>query len=196
MKAARGFTLVEILVAVALLGLVAVLAYRGVAALVDGEVRLAGEARHWRTLDAALARIEADLRQAQPRAVRAGGAIEPAWVAAVEANGSSAVAFSRAGAEFDAEPGVAGQRIGYRVRDGVLQVVFWPELDRANAGETGAQAWPLVEGVATLRIEHLGERDAWSTVWPRPGETALPRGVRVQLTLVDGAVVERWFALR
>lgn len=196
MKAARGFTLVEILVAVALLGLVAVLAYRGVAALVDGEVRLADEARRWRTLDAALARIEADLRQAQPRAVRAGGRTEPAWIAAVEANGSSALAFSRAGAEFDAGPGVAGQRIGYRVRDGVLQVLFWPGLDRENGGEAGAQAWPLVEGVAALRIEHLGERDAWTTAWPRPGGAALPRGVRVQLALADGAVVERWFALR
>ena len=36
----RGFTLVEILVALALLALVAVLAYRGTASLVDGETRL------------------------------------------------------------------------------------------------------------------------------------------------------------
>lgn len=192
----RGFTLVEILVALALLGLVAALAYRGIAALVDGETRLTAEARRWRTLDAALARLEADLRQAVPRAARAGEAKEPAWLADVERNGSSALVFSRAGPEFDPDPGVAGQRIGYRLRDGTLQVVYWPALDRASGGDGEAQAWPLVEGVAVLRIDHLGEKTAWRAAWPQPDEPPLPRAVRVHLTLASGETIERWFALR
>lgn len=196
MKRSGGFTLVEILVALALLALVAVLAYRGVAALVDGEARLADEARRWRTLDAALARMEADVRQALPRAVRAGATTEPAWIAAVEAHGGSAIAFSRAGSEFDAEPGRAGQRIGYRLRDGALQVVYWPSLDRAQPGEAGARTWTLAEGIAGLRIEHLGERGPWVPAWPQTDEPALPRAVRVQLTLASGESIERWFALR
>jgi len=80
-RGARGFTLVEVLVALAILAITAALAYRGTAALVDGEVRLTAEAARWRTLDAVFARLEADLRQAQPRAVRAGAAREPAWIA-------------------------------------------------------------------------------------------------------------------
>jgi general secretion pathway protein J len=196
MTRSRGFTLVEILVALALLALVAVLAYRGVASLVDGETRLADEAQRWRALDAALARMEADIRQAIPRAVDAGTTREPAWIAALESHGASAIAFSRAGAEFDAEPGIAGQRIGYRLRSGTLEVVYWPGLDRARAGDAGAQAWPLVDGVAQLRIDHLGERGAWLPSWPQPGEGALPRALRVTLTLASGEAVERWFALR
>lgn len=196
MRAARGFTLVEVLVALALLGAVAVLAYRGVAALVDGEVRLAGEARHWRTLDAAFARLEADLRQAVPRAVRAGAATEPAWLSAVEPHGASALAFSRAGTEFGDEPGRAGQRIGYRVRDGVLEVVYWPTLDRAQGGPAGAQAYPLAEGIAQFRVEHLDARGTWHVAWPQPGEAALPRALRVRFVLANGTAVERWFALR
>jgi prepilin-type N-terminal cleavage/methylation domain-containing protein len=39
---ARGFTLVEALVALLILAIVAVLAYRGTASLTDGEARLVG----------------------------------------------------------------------------------------------------------------------------------------------------------
>jgi general secretion pathway protein J len=192
----RGFTLVEILVALGLLALVAVLAYRGVASLVDGETRLAAEARRWRTLDAALARMEADVRQALPRAARVGAATEPAWLAGVEAHGASAIAFSRAGPEFDIEPGIAGQRVGYRLRDGALQVVYWSALDRARSGDTDAQAWPLIDGVAAFRVDHLSTRGQWGTSWPLASEAALPRAVRVHLTLASGEAIERWFALR
>src|SRR5688500_3706970 len=47
-RAAHGFTLIEILVALAILALTAVLAWQATAALVDGEVRLSGEATRWR----------------------------------------------------------------------------------------------------------------------------------------------------
>jgi len=192
----RGFTLVEILVALGLLALVAVLAYRGVASLVDGETRLTAEARRWRTLDAVLARMESDVRQAVPRAARAGSTVEPAWLASVESHGASAFAFSRAGPEFDVEPGVAGQRVGYRMRNGALEVVYWPALDRPRGGDADAQAWPLVDGVAGLRVDHLTARGEWVTSWPQTGEAALPRAVRVHLTLASGEAIERWFALR
>lgn len=196
MKRPRGFTLVEILVALGLLALTAVLAYRATAALVDGESRLAAEASRWRTLDAALSRLEGDMRQALPRAVRAGDATEPAWLAARESNGATAMVFSRAGPEFTAEPGIAGQRIGYRLRGVALEVVYWPALDRVRAGEDGLRAWPLIDGVAGFRVEHLGEGGAWFAAWPQPGEPALPRALRVHLTLASGEAIERWFALR
>jgi general secretion pathway protein J len=192
--ACRGFTLVEVLVALAILATTAVLAYRGTAALVDGEVRLASEATRWRTLDTVFTRLEADLRQAQPRPIRVGAAREPAWLAATEAHGSSAIVFSRAGPEFDADPGAAGQRVGYRVREGALEVVYWPGLDRAP--ETRETAWTLMRGVTRLRIDHLGTDGGWRDTWPRSGEPALPRAVRIRLALDSGEVVERWVALR
>ena len=69
---ARGFTLVEALVALVILAIVAVLAYRGTASLTVGEAQLAAESARWRTLDAVFTRLEADLRQALPRPVRHG----------------------------------------------------------------------------------------------------------------------------
>jgi len=52
----RGFTLVEVLVALVILAVVALLAYRATAAMTDGEARLAAESERWRTLDRFFAR--------------------------------------------------------------------------------------------------------------------------------------------
>jgi general secretion pathway protein J len=189
----HGFTLIEVLVALALLALTAVLAWQATAALVDGEVRLSDEAKRWRTLDLAFARLEADLRQAQPRAVKTPSGTEPAWIAATEANGASAIVFTRAGPEFDVDPGAPGQRIGYRVRGEALEVVYWPSLDRARDEST---AYRLVDGVAAFRVDHLASTGQWMGGWPRFGESSLPRAVRVLLTLASGETIERWFALQ
>lgn len=188
-----GFTLIEILVALALLALTAVLVWQATAALVDGEVRLSGEAKRWRTLDLAFARLEADLRQAQPRPVRTPSGLEPAWIAAIEADGTSAIVFSRAGPEFDADPGAAGQRIGYRIRDQGLEVVYWPTLDRSS---NASVAYRLVDGVASFRVELLASGGQWISAWPRSGDADLPRAVRVLMTLQSGEILERWFSLR
>jgi general secretion pathway protein J len=192
---ARGFTLVEALVALLILAIVAVLAYRGTASLTDGEARLAQESARWRTLDAIFTRLEADMRQAVPRTSRHGERIEAAWSAvSLDSSGDTALVFSRAGPEFGLEPGVAGQRVGYRVRDGTLEVLFWPQLD--NVGNGAPVVYPLAAGIARFRVAQLGSDGRWSPGWPLRAGDDLPRAVRVELTLVDGTVIERWFALR
>src|SRR5262249_49004907 len=64
-----GFTLIELMIALAILGLVAVFGYRALASLTDSEAQLSAEAQHWRELDGLFARLEADMREALPRDV-------------------------------------------------------------------------------------------------------------------------------
>lgn len=191
---ARAFTLFEVLIALAILAVTMLLAYRATAALTDGESRLTSEASRWRTLDATFARIEADMRQALPRAARAGDRIVPAWSGTLDAAGNSDLTFSRAGPEFSYEPGLAGQRIGYRLVQQRLEIIYWPELD--NPSDAKPSAYALLDDVAALRLDYLTRQGAWSPQWPVFGESALPRAVRLRLTLVDGSMFERLFALR
>ena len=192
---ARGFTLIEVLLALAIFGVISVLAYRATAALTDGEARLSAEAQRWRNLEALFARFEADIRQAIPRDSRTGSRSEPAWLAlAADGAGNAALVFSRAGAEFADEPGIAGQRIGYRLRGHAVEIAYWPQLD--NAPDRQPAVYTLVDGVTAFRIAYLSRGGAWRDSWPLPGEAALPRAVRVELTLDSGEVIERWFALR
>jgi len=189
-----GFTLIEVLIALAILALVAVLGYRALSALTGSEAQLAEEARHWRDLDGLFARLEADMREALPREVRTGAGSEPAWVGDVDATGNAALRFSRAGPEFGIETGSPGQRIGYRWRGGAVEVLYWPHLDQPAA--VAPQSYALASGVAQFRVDYLDTRGGWRDRWPVTGEPAVPRAVRVAMTLDGGAIVERWLALR
>jgi general secretion pathway protein J len=189
-----GFTLIELLIALGILGLVAVLGYRALAALTESEAKLAAEAAHWGALDALFARLEADARAALPRDVRTERGAEAAWVGDIDKAGDATLRFSRAGPEFAAEPGSAGQRIGYRLHNGAVEVLYWPFLDQPSTAVP--EAYALIGDVAAFRVAYLDARGAWRERWPALGESAIPRAIRVELTLAGGEVIERWLALR
>jgi general secretion pathway protein J len=191
----RGFTLVEALVALLILAIVAVLAYRGTAAMTSGEAQLAQESARWRALDTVFTRLEADLRQAIPRASRHGDTLEAAFSSLpLDAAGNDALVFSRAGPEFTVEPGMAGQRIGYRLRDGTLEVLFWPQLD--NVANAQPATYALIGGITAFHVVSLAADGRWSDRWPLRADDGLPRAVQIELRLADGTAIERWFALR
>jgi len=195
MRARRGgFTLIEVLLALAIVAVIALLGYRALAALSESETRLTAEATRWRTLDLFFARLEGDLREAVPRQARLGASRMPPWVGATDALGNGMLEFSRAGPEFTLEPGSAGQRIAYRYDAGTVQVLYWPGYDRPREAQPAAYA--LVGDVARFRLSYLASSGNWVDAWPLPQAPDLPRAVKVELTLASGEVIERWLALR
>jgi general secretion pathway protein J len=194
----NGFTLLEVLIAVAIVAVIALLGYRALAALSDAETRLAAEATRWRTLDLFFARLEGDMRQAVPRTARSGSMREAPWLGYIPGSGDnggdSVLAFSRAGPEFTLEPGSAGQRLGYRLRDRSVEVLYWPSYDRPQDAQ--ATSYALLADVEHFRLTYLARDNAWVSNWPVAGDSDLPRAVRVQLTLSTGETIERWLALR
>jgi general secretion pathway protein J len=189
----RGFTLLEVLLAIGIVALIAALGYRALSALSESETRLTAEATRWRALDLFFARLEGDLRQAMPRPARLSDQFEPALLASADAAGNSLVEFSRAGPEFALEPGSAGQRLAYRLRDGAIEILYWASYDRP----VGVDPTPytLLSGVSRFQIVYLTQSGAWADSWPVTGEAPLPRGVKVDLTLTSGEAIERWLAL-
>lgn len=191
----RGFTLLEVLIAVAIVAVIAVLGYRAIAALAQSESRLSAEAARWRALDLFFARLEGDLRQAVPRGARLDDVREAAWLGTIaDSDANAALSFSRAGPEFNVELGSAGQRLAYRFRDGIVEVLYWSSYDRPSRAE--ATAYPLLADVARFRLAYLTTSGVWVDTWPVTGDAEVPRAVRAQLTLANGDVIERWLALR
>jgi general secretion pathway protein J len=190
----RAFTLLELLIALAIFALTAMLGYRALGSLTETETRLAAEGERWRALDGFFARLESDMRASVPRDARLGTTTEPAWLGGEDALGNAELRLSRAASEFGLDAGGAGQRIGYRLRDGNVEVLYWPRFDRRV--DAVPLAYVLIEGVTRFRIDYLDGLGIRRDRWPTLGEAALPRAVRVELALDGGEVIERSLVLR
>ena len=182
-----GFTLIEVLLALAIMATLAITGYRALSGMLEGEQRVAQERERWRELDLFFARIEHDLGHALPRAYRIGNAGMPAMYLR-----DDAIAFVRG------TPGAVPQRIGYRWNEGRIELLYWPQLDAPAANAPAA--YPVAEGVDSWRISFANRNGQWVKRWGEPGpqvdEPQLPRGARIELTLHDGTRVERVLALQ
>ena len=187
-----GLTLIELIVAVALLALLTVMAYRGLDSMTRANDRTLAESERWRATTLLLERFGADVSQPARRPVRgAAGAPLPAWWgrAMTEPDGADAqFEFSR-----KSPPGRDESRLGYRLRGGKVELLVWRVLDRGPASV--AEVYPLLENVSALLFRHLDARGVWQDHWPLSDTEPLPRAVSIELTLADGPSVKRIFAL-
>jgi type II secretion system protein J len=84
------------------------------------------------------------------------------------------------------------RRVGYRLRDGMVEYLLWPAARAASAQPSSAHA--VLGGVAELRFTALREDGSWTPVWaPR---AAPPRAVAVELVLSRGERITRLYPLR
>lgn len=192
MRIARGFTLVELLVALLILSLLSLMSYRGLGAVLDARAHIAQEAAKWRRVAAFSARFQHDVQLASPRPVRTASGSAPAWIGRPEAAGGPRLEFSRfAAAEGDDAP----RRIAYGLNEQQqIELWIWPGLDVAP----GAQPvrYPVLGGVAKLELHYLDADLAWVAAWPRsPRDAAIPRAVRLRIVHASGEEIVRVFAL-
>jgi general secretion pathway protein J len=188
----RGFTLVEVMVAVALFALAAALALGGMNAITRARGQLQAEAERLAALQLAVGMAERDLRGVALREVREGyGQLLPPLLGAragLELSRHASTGLLREG-RADLE------RVAYRVQDGRWLRLRYPVLDRVPASEPLVDQ--LLEGVESVDWRYLGRAGAAPLdAWPPPrGGEALPRAVELRLTLRDFGEIRRVFEL-
>ena len=188
---ARGFTLIEALLALAIFGVIAVLSYRATASMAEGEARLSAEAQRWRTLESLFTRFEADIRQAIPRGARAGAQREPAWV------GTRSTARARL-------PSRARDRSSCRARRRRAAIRLSLERQHARARVLAAIDHEADGSRRSIRSSAASPDSTSSTSRARAVAQPLaaawrgrpPRAVKLTLTLDDGSRIDRFFSLR
>ena len=183
----RGFTLPELLVAVALLGIVSIMAWRGVDGLQRTVQHREVATARWREVARGLDKVVIDLRQVTVHPLSIDQQPPSAWHGQPGQDGDT-LQFLRAPL-IDGQP---LQRMGYRRRDGRLEMLLWPA---GSAADAPPQAEPLIEAVAGFEVRFLGGDLRWHDVWPLKQLDPVPRAIAVRIALAEGGQLERVVAL-
>lgn len=194
---AKGFTLIEVLIAVTIFAVMSAFAYRALSSILTARERVAEENQKWRSIATFFARLEMDLTNAMARDIRnSNNLIENAFVGsqtfAKETEGQ--LMFTRMGLPGASGTLAAPQRIGYRIKNGTVEELIWPVLDQAP--RTVPSVYTVLNGVSTLKLRYLSQSNSWQESWPPPSigqSTApkIPRAVSVELNLESGEAITR-----
>lgn len=188
---ARGFTLLEVLVAVAIFAIVGVLAMGGYNELVKQSGIVESNASRTREIQSAVQRMAQDFAMLEPRPVREplGDTVEPALRS--DTRTENLVDLTRSGwANPAGMTRSTLQRVTYRLQDNELRRAYWNALDRTLTAEpTGAV---LLKKVRTVSFRFMDQNQSWHDQWPPLGYSG-PDAGRVRPIAVEITVeLEDW----
>jgi general secretion pathway protein J len=193
----RGFTLLELLVAMAIFAILGTLALSGYTELQRQSEYAEQRLERTREVQRAIQAIAQDLGQIEPRPVREplGETVLPAVLATESIE--YGIQFTRAG--WSNTAGLARptlQRVGYRLDGEGLWRDHWPVLDRTLVMEPVRVK--LLTQVRTVRFRFMNASREWVDRWPANDGTALtgserlrPAAVEVTIELEDWGVIRR-----
>jgi general secretion pathway protein J len=199
----RAFTLVELLIALAIFAIMAVMSYRTLDSLFQTRRHLSDETARLRDVALLFARLDDDFTTLLDRRTRTADNLPDdalRLTALVPGADDATLVFTRSG--FAGSTGLAAtpQRVGYRLKDGTLELLLWPSLD--SAPRTAPQAYPALGQVREAKWRAMDRAGNWQNVWrstpvggvAAPG--AYPAALELAITLASGEQFLRIFALR
>lgn len=190
---ARGFTLLEVLIAISIFALIGLGAYRLLTTVTSTHDRVRTAVDEFSELGRAMTFIERDLYQVTARPVRDEyGETLPAFMAG---GGVYPLEFTRTGWNNPAGlPRSNLQRVAYDVDDeGRLIRYFWRVLDRAEDSEPIDQV--LINDIRDFRVRLFNAEGEARDSWSDPGIPPLPTAVEVTLSTEAVGEVRRLFPL-
>lgn len=194
----RAFTLIEVLVAVAIFGILAALAYGTLSRTLTSADILTLRMERLADIQRAVRYLGDDFMQMAPRPVRdeLGDNFVPTLSTDFESNFS--VELTRGGWSNPAGlPRGTLQRVAYRLEERELIRYHWPVLDRTLSNEPIAHV--LLDEIDSIEFRFMQENGEWTDQWPpstRAGPLGLrlrPRAVEIVLALADEGEISRLF---
>ncbi|MES9855576.1 MAG: type II secretion system minor pseudopilin GspJ [Sedimenticola sp.] len=193
-----GFTLLEIMVAMAVFAVLSAMAYGGLQSVLQSRQGLQGASERLSRLQLALLLVERDLGQLSMRSVRVS---DNKPLAAMQSPADdNLIEFTSGGwANPLAGPRSSLRRIAYGLEQQRLIRSTWAVLDRTYSMEPLSAT--LIEGVTELSLRMLDSKGGWHTRWPlskaQGGDLigASPVAVEVTIELEDMGSIRRLIPL-
>lgn len=192
-----GFTLLEVLIAVAIFVIVGTLALGGYNQLVKQSEIVERSSARTRAVQTAVQRMVQDFATLEPRPVREplGESFQPALRA--DARSEQLAELTHSGwSNPSGIPRSTLQRVAYRLdENGRLRRDYWYVLDRTLAMEPVSTV--LVDKVETLELRFMDNNGRWHEQWPPLGYSApdaqriRPIAVEITLELEDWGEIKR-----
>lgn len=191
-----GFTLIEVLVALAVFGIMSMLAYAALGSTLSNADYLGERMDRLQSVQRTLRYLSTDLMQAAPRPVRSdlGDTFDPALESSLGSD--FPIQLTRGGWTNPAGlPRGTLQRVAYRIEEDELVRYHWNVLDRTFANEPIATV--LLDGVEALEFFFYQANGEVSQIWPpqiqqgAPGLRLRPRAIEIVLRLTDQGEIRR-----
>ena len=187
----RAFTLVELLVALAIFALISGFAYRGLNAMLESREALQKDARKWRDVALFVGRFERDLGAVLMRTATgsSGTPLPPVSSTLDTPSQGEGLAVTRSGSPLQENALAAPQRVAYRLRDGHVERLTWASVDAAPREEPVAVTVLAPAKALTFRFMDPASGE-WRTVWPS-GPALMPAAVELTVELASGERIVR-----
>jgi len=187
----RGFTLLELLIAVAVFAVMSVMAYGGLNNVILNSSHAKAALERLHAVQHAMFVITRDLTQITPRNIRDEfGNTQLYLNANLSANltVNSLLEFTRSGRRNPAELKRSNLlRVAYKHEDKILTRLFWPQLDRVQGMDPYETV--LLDGVTLIELRYLDQSNQWQKQWPpgtatqQTGSTSVSRPVAIEFKI-------------
>lgn len=192
----RAFTLIEVLVALAVFGVMSLLAYMSLGQTLNNADMLTERMDRLQAVQKTMSYLSNELLQTVPRSIRTELGDVPSAALQSSFAAEFALQLTHGGWPNSANlPRSTLQRTAYRIEDGDLLRFHWNVLDRTvnNVPVTTV----MLDDVSSLTFQFLQSNGDWVDQWPPiSAQTVsttsnLPRAVEILLTLEDEGEISR-----